>query len=88
VQATIGHRPAQGYSSGEGIYEDLLEMIDREVEGSESLEVCRNTATSPSQRIILPEQAFLVMHSIAGGSGSGLGSFFFLSASRTGILRN
>jgi tubulin gamma len=69
-----GNNWAQGYSSGEGIYEDLMEMIDHEVEGSESLEVRGKNAMLPSQRIILLEQAFLGMHSIAGGTGSGLGS--------------
>ncbi|EAU88379.2 tubulin gamma chain [Coprinopsis cinerea okayama7 len=52
-----GNNWAQGYSAGERIYEDIMEMIDREAEGSDSLE------------------GFMVMHSIAGGTGSGLGSF-------------
>lgn len=30
---------AQGYISGERIYEELMDMIDREAESSESLEV-------------------------------------------------
>jgi hypothetical protein len=50
-----GNNWAQGYSSGEGLYEDIMEMIDREVEGSESLEVCGKTATPSSQRIIALE---------------------------------
>ncbi|OCB88050.1 gamma tubulin [Sanghuangporus baumii] len=48
---------AQGYSAGERIYEDVMEMVDREAEGSDSLE------------------GFMLMHSIAGGTGSGLGSY-------------
>ncbi|PAV23743.1 gamma tubulin [Pyrrhoderma noxium] len=48
---------AQGYSAGERIYEEVMEMVDREAEGSDSLE------------------GFMMMHSIAGGTGSGLGSF-------------
>ncbi|CAG8656781.1 1825_t:CDS:10, partial [Acaulospora colombiana] len=48
---------AQGYGAGEKIYEEVMEMIDREAEGSDSLE------------------GFMLMHSIAGGTGSGLGSF-------------
>ncbi|KAJ3539236.1 hypothetical protein NMY22_g4827 [Coprinellus aureogranulatus] len=52
-----GNNWAQGYSTGERIYEEVMEMIDREAEGSDSLE------------------GFMVMHSIAGGTGSGLGSF-------------
>ncbi|EJD41480.1 gamma tubulin [Auricularia subglabra TFB-10046 SS5] len=52
-----GNNWAMGYTHGERIYEDLMEMIEREAEGSDSLE------------------AFMLMHSIAGGTGSGLGSY-------------
>ncbi|CAK5264714.1 unnamed protein product [Mycena citricolor] len=52
-----GNNWAQGHAWGERIYEDVMEMIDREAEGSDSLE------------------GFMAMHSIAGGTGSGLGSF-------------
>lgn len=31
---------AQGYGAGEKIYEEVMEMVDREAEGSDSLEVC------------------------------------------------
>jgi len=34
-----GNNWAQGYSAGEKLYEDLMEMVDREAEGSDSLEV-------------------------------------------------
>lgn len=34
-----GNNWAQGYSTGERIYEEVMEMIDREAEGSDSLEV-------------------------------------------------
>ncbi|KAH8699912.1 hypothetical protein BGZ61DRAFT_493845 [Ilyonectria robusta] len=46
-----------GYQSGEAVCEDIMEMIDREADGSDSLE------------------GFMMLHSIAGGTGSGLGSF-------------
>ncbi|OAA57709.1 Tubulin [Cordyceps fumosorosea ARSEF 2679] len=46
-----------GYQSGEQVYDEILEMIDREADGSDSLE------------------GFMMLHSIAGGTGSGLGSF-------------
>ena len=36
-----GNNWAQGYAAGERIYEEVMEMIDREAEGSDSLEVCR-----------------------------------------------
>ncbi|KAJ7194605.1 gamma tubulin [Mycena pura] len=52
-----GNNWAQGHAWGERIYEEVMEMIDREAEGSDSLE------------------GFMAMHSIAGGTGSGLGSF-------------
>ncbi|KAG6379233.1 gamma tubulin [Boletus reticuloceps] len=51
-----GNNWAHGYASGERLYEEVMEMIDREAEGSDSLE------------------GFMLMHSIAGGTGSGFGS--------------
>jgi tubulin gamma len=30
-----------GYQSGEAVYEDIMEMIDREADGSDSLEVSK-----------------------------------------------
>ena len=48
---------ARGYSEGEKYCEELMEMIEREADGSDSLE------------------GFILMHSIAGGTGSGLGSW-------------
>ncbi|KND04112.1 tubulin gamma chain [Spizellomyces punctatus DAOM BR117] len=52
-----GNNWAAGYGRGEKIYEDIIEMIDREADGSDSLE------------------GFMLLHSIAGGTGSGLGSY-------------
>ncbi|KAI9673342.1 MAG: gamma-tubulin [Trizodia sp. TS-e1964] len=52
-----GNNWATGYSTGENVYEEVMEMIDREADGSDSLE------------------GFMLLHSIAGGTGSGLGSF-------------
>lgn len=34
-----GNNWAQGYSAGEKVYDDLMEMLDREADGSDSLEV-------------------------------------------------
>lgn len=48
---------ASGYHAGEQISEVLMDMLDREAEGSDSLE------------------GFMLLHSIAGGTGSGLGSY-------------
>lgn len=52
-----GNNWAMGYASGEKVAEELSDMIDREADGSDSLE------------------GFQLLHSIAGGTGSGLGSF-------------
>ncbi|KAL7751808.1 gamma-tubulin [Sorochytrium milnesiophthora] len=52
-----GNNWGHGYHSGEKVYDDIIEMIDREADGSDSLE------------------GFMLLHSIAGGTGSGLGSF-------------
>lgn len=51
-----GNNWALGYQSGEKIYEEIMDMLDREADGSDSLE------------------GFMLLHSIAGGTGSGLGS--------------
>ncbi|PUU78484.1 Tubulin/FtsZ, GTPase domain-containing protein [Tuber borchii] len=52
-----GNNWAAGFSAGETVYEEVMEMIEREADGSDSLE------------------GFMLLHSIAGGTGSGLGSF-------------
>lgn len=51
-----GNSWASGYSQAELYNEELMEMIDREADGSDSLE------------------GFTLIHSISGGTGSGLGS--------------
>lgn len=48
---------AAGYDYGEKVHEEIMEIIDREADGSDSLE------------------GFQLCHSIAGGTGSGLGSY-------------
>ncbi|KAH6617290.1 Tubulin/FtsZ, GTPase domain-containing protein [Chaetomium tenue] len=52
-----GNNWGDGYQQGESVHEEIMEMIDREADGSDSLE------------------GFMMLHSIAGGTGSGLGSF-------------
>ena len=44
-------------SQAEGLYEEIFDIIDREADGSDSLE------------------GFVLAHSIAGGTGSGMGSY-------------
>ncbi|KDB20353.1 tubulin gamma chain [Trichophyton interdigitale MR816] len=52
-----GNNWAAGYATGDTVQEEIFDMIDREADGSDSLE------------------GFMLLHSIAGGTGSGLGSF-------------
>jgi tubulin gamma len=52
-----GNNWASGYRQGEENYEQVLDMIDRESDNSDSLE------------------GFVLAHSIAGGTGSGMGSY-------------
>ena len=66
VLETIGEKVSEksvmtnillGYEEGEKCQDEILDMIDREADGSDSLE------------------GFVMTHSIAGGTGSGFGSF-------------
>jgi len=52
-----GNNWASGYSQGESLHEEVFDIIDREADGSDSLE------------------GFVLAHSIAGGTGSGMGSY-------------
>ncbi|KAK7073339.1 Tubulin gamma-2 chain [Halocaridina rubra] len=52
-----GNNWACGFSQGDRIYDEVFDIIDREADGSDSLE------------------GFVLCHSIAGGTGSGLGSY-------------
>eukprot|EP01104_Vermistella_antarctica_P009539 TRINITY_DN2462_c0_g1_i1.p1 TRINITY_DN2462_c0_g1~~TRINITY_DN2462_c0_g1_i1.p1 ORF type:complete len:443 (+),score=82.54 TRINITY_DN2462_c0_g1_i1:329-1657(+) len=52
-----GNNWGSGYCQAEKVHEEIMEMIDREAEGSDSLE------------------GFVMCHSIAGGTGSGMGSY-------------
>uniref|UniRef100_A0A674NYV6 Tubulin gamma chain n=1 Tax=Takifugu rubripes TaxID=31033 RepID=A0A674NYV6_TAKRU len=60
-----GNNWASGYSQGKKIQEDIFDIIDREADGSDSLEVLQNVSMV----------GFVLCHSIAGGTGSGLGSY-------------
>lgn len=48
-----GNNWAQGYAAGERVYEELMEMIDREADGSDSLEV----SVGPSVVVISCDQS-------------------------------
>ena len=74
-----GNNWAHGYASGERLYEEVMEMVDREAEGSDSLEVRTGVhiqSHRPCRHVFsFLFQGFMLMHSIAGGTGSGFGSF-------------
>lgn len=46
-----GNNWAQGYAAGERIYEEVMEMIDREAEGSDSLEVSRSIRDPSAKKL-------------------------------------
>ncbi|XP_026461219.1 tubulin gamma-1 chain-like [Ctenocephalides felis] len=52
-----GNNWASGYQQGDKLQEEVFDIIDREADGSDSLE------------------GFVLCHSIAGGTGSGMGSY-------------
>ena len=52
-----GNNWGSGYTQAREKVDDIMDMIDREADGSDSLE------------------GFVVCHSIAGGTGSGMGSY-------------
>lgn len=52
-----GNNWASGFGQGEKLQEEIFDIIDREADGSDSLE------------------GFILCHSIAGGTGSGMGSY-------------
>lgn len=74
-----GNNWGDGYQTGESVHEEIMEMIDREADGSDSLEVSRPPGTTlyltGTHGSPLLQQGFMMLHSIAGGTGSGLGSF-------------
>lgn len=56
-EIVAGNNWASGHHQGEQHHDLLMDMIDREADGSDSLE------------------GFVLCHSIAGGTGSGMGSY-------------
>lgn len=71
---------------GEKIHEDIFDIIDREADGSDSLEVrvgtyfniqyvLSNGGQVRCYLLVVFVQGFVLCHSIAGGTGSGLGSY-------------
>ena len=57
--------------------EEVFDMIDRELDGSDSLEVkaTLNADYREYTQSLTIFQGFMLLHSIAGGTGSGLGSY-------------
>ncbi|EME49405.1 hypothetical protein DOTSEDRAFT_76722 [Dothistroma septosporum NZE10] len=62
-----GNNWAAGYDMGGQVSDEVLDMINREADGSDSLEFGHAVSDAA--------QGFMLLHSIAGGTGSGLGSF-------------
>jgi tubulin gamma len=62
-----GNNWASGYRQGEENHEHIMEMVDREADNSDSLEV--------TCRVIQRHRLLVLCHSIAGGTGSGMGSY-------------
>merc|ERR1719326_1232423 len=52
-----GNNWAKGFAEAEKVQEEIFDIVDREADGSDSLE------------------GFVLIHSIAGGTGSGMGSY-------------
>jgi tubulin gamma len=84
-----GNNWASGYHQASKCHDTLLDIIDREADGSDSLEVrsLKGRAELPFSLLfcsfswpsflplLLLEQGFVLCHSIAGGTGSGMGSY-------------
>jgi tubulin gamma len=71
-----GNNWAAGYAAGDQVQEEIFDMIDREADGSDSLEVCSLLVNGILVRMLRQgSQGFMLLHSIAGGTGSGLGSY-------------
>lgn len=73
-----GNNWAYGYAEAQKREETILDMIEREVEGADNFEVhfatTRIIISIPSLTLMTASKGFLLCHSIAGGTGSGLGS--------------
>ena len=46
-----GNNWAAGYATGESVHEEVMEMIDREADGSDSLEVCSISAPNRTRSL-------------------------------------
>ena len=73
-----GNNWASGYSQAEKLQEEIFDIIDREADNSDSLEVhqCMSVCLCVCALCwVLAFQGFVLSHSIAGGTGSGMGSY-------------
>lgn len=75
-----GNNWAQGYHMAEKVSEEIMDMIDREADGSDSLEgftlwCCARACVSLVCANARSLRACVRSHSIAGGTGSGMGSY-------------
>ncbi|KAF8183182.1 gamma tubulin [Pholiota molesta] len=69
-----GNNWAQGYSYGEEIYEDVMEMIDRETEGCDSLELLQTYSVFPNASegdvVVQPYNAMLTLKRLVKNTDS------------------
>ena len=70
-----GNNWASGHSQAEKLQEEIFDIIDREADNSDSLEVCLSVYVSVCASPCAVFQGFVLSHSIAGGTGSGMGSY-------------
>lgn len=70
--AGAGNNWASGFSQAESKEEELFNIIDREAEKADSMDVSCSSDTYWTK-------GFVLIHSIAGGTGSGMGSFLLES---------
>lgn len=71
-----GNNWANGYASGERLYEEVMEMIDREAEGSDSLEVSSSCCFVLSSWILTSHLIGLHAHAL-DSRGHGLRIWLF-----------
>jgi tubulin gamma len=74
-----GNNWAKGYCQAQAVHETLTDMIDREAEGRSSVDVFSlNRRKKKKSSLVIGcdnLEGFILCHSIAGGTGSGLGSY-------------
>jgi len=81
----LGNNWGIGYNAGQKVHDHVIDILDREAESSDSLDVRSGERRAGRSRSLTSNkvrhagqqraQSFTLVHSIAGGTGSGLGSY-------------